>query len=430
MNYQTTLQYLYEQFPCFQHVGKTAYVPSLQNIENLLGYLGNPEKRIRCVHVAGTNGKGSTSHFCASILQEAGYKVGLYTSPHIVDFCERIRVNGKNISKLSVVNFVVRHKAKLDSIQASLFEVTTAMAFDYFKRENVDIAIIEVGLGGRLDSTNVITPLVSVITNIGYDHMQILGNTLAEIAKEKAGIIKPGVPVVVGEWHRETHKVFETIANNNKSHITFASTAYDVAVKDDSQWNGRFAIVEGGETKIEANSGLLGAYQKKNVATVWAVVEQLRKSGFKLSQSAIKRGYRNVVANTNLIGRWQIVSKKPLVVCDTGHNYDGISYTMPQLQSLHKKDVRVVWGMVGDKDISSIKSLLPQDATYYICKPSIERAMPLDKLEQHFQGKNYKKYNTVWEAYKQATRCVSKECVVYVGGSSYVVAEFLQKFLK
>ncbi len=429
MNYSETIQFLNEQYPCFQHVGQSAYVPSLQNIKDLLSYLGNPEQKMRYVHVAGTNGKGSTSHFCASILQESGYKVGLYTSPHIVDFSERIRVNGQNISKQYVVSFVKKHSKKLLSLHASLFEVTTAMAFDYFASQNVDIAVVEVGLGGRLDSTNVITPLVSVITNIGFDHTQILGDTLAKIAREKAGIIKPNIPVVVGEWHKETAPVFEQVAKENESCILFASKEYSVQILE-KKWSGKFGIHnKTNELQMNAISGLLGEYQKKNVITVYTIIKVLQSIGLKISVNAIKRGYKNVVKNTNLIGRWQVVSKKPLVICDTGHNYDGISYTMSQLLSLNKKDVRIVWGMVGDKDIDSIQALLPDNATYYLCQPSIERAMPIERLEGYFQKKSHKTYKNISAAYLAAKRCTTNDSVIYIGGSSYVVAEFLSKFL-
>lgn len=428
MNYSETIQFLYTQFPCFQHVGQSAYIPSLQNIKDLLEYLGNPEQKVRCVHVAGTNGKGSTSHFCASILQEAGYKVGLYTSPHIVDFSERIRINGINATKRYIISFVRKHKEKLLSLQASLFEVTTAMAFDYFAQQNVDIAIVEVGLGGRLDSTNIITPLVSVITNIGFDHMQILGKTLDKIAYEKAGIIKPQVPVVIGEWNTETAPVFKNVATKNNSCITFASNKIQLKIPT-TQWEGKFELWNDNKLQLSAYSGLLGDYQRKNVVTVFAVISILQSLGLKIPTNAIKRGYKNVITNTHLIGRWQIISKKPLVVCDTGHNYDGISYTMRQLVLLNKKDIRIVWGMVGDKDIDSIQSLLPDNATYYLCKPNIDRAMSLERLEQYFQKKNYKIYKNISSAFLAAKHCATNDSVIYIGGSSYVVAEFLAKFL-
>ncbi len=427
MNYSDTIDYLYAHFPCFQHVGKTAYVPSLQNTKDLLAYLGNPEQSMPCVHVAGTNGKGSTSHFIASILQEAGYTVGLYTSPHLVDFTERMRVNGVSASKKYVCSFLEKHKHKLEQMNASLFEVTTAMAFDYFRYKKVDIAVVEVGLGGRMDSTNVITPLVSVITNIGFDHMQILGDTLPKIAKEKAGIIKPGVPVVIGEWNEETSVVFEQEAKGKGSCIVFAQQFSNFFSDEKPLWNGEFSLQRNGKNVLAAQSGLLGTYQKKNVVTVYAAIEQLKARGIKIPVQAIKNGYKNVVANTKLQGRWQKISENPLVICDTGHNYDGISYTMPQLMSLNKKDVRIVWGMVGDKDIDSIKSLLPDSATYYLCEPNIERAMPMERLEKYFSEKKHTTYKTVRKAYLAAKEQVTNDTIIYVGGSSYVVAEFLSK---
>lgn len=426
MKYNDLLKYLYEQFPCFQHIGKSAYVPSLDNITNLLRVLGNPEKNIPCIHIAGTNGKGSVSHFIASILQESGYKVGLYTSPHIVDFRERFRVNGRTISYQYLNAIVNKYSDEFEALKPSLFEVTTAIAFAYFKQQNVDVIVLETGLGGRLDATNVITPKLSVITNIGFDHTQILGDTLPKIAQEKAGIIKPFVPVVVGEYKPETAPVFEELAEKNKSCIVFASEAYSIksAQKD---WYSSFTIVtKEGVDVLHAQSGLMGIYQKKNIVTVFAAIQKLQRE-FTIPKRAIKQGLKNVIRNTNLIGRWQIVNTNPLVICDTGHNYDGISYTMSQLQSLGRKDIRIVWGMVSDKDIDSIITLLPDEATYYLCKPEIERAMPLENLEGYFKGKKYKMYKNISEAYKAAKFNASISSVVYVGGSSYVVAEFLSK---
>lgn len=426
MKYNDLLKYLYEQFPCFQHIGKSAYVPSLDNITNLLRVLGNPEKNIPCIHIAGTNGKGSVSHFIASILQESGYKVGLYTSPHIVDFRERFRVNGRTISYQYLNAIVNKYSDEFEALKPSLFEVTTAIAFAYFKQQNVDVIVLETGLGGRLDATNVITPKLSVITNIGFDHTQILGDTLPKIAQEKAGIIKPFVPVVVGEYNPETAPVFEEFAEKNKSCIVFASETYSIksAQKD---WYSSFTIVSKEEIDLlHAQSGLMGIYQKKNIVTVFAAIQKLQRE-FTIPKRAIKQGLKNVIRNTNLIGRWQIVNTNPLVICDTGHNYDGISYTMSQLQSLGRKDIRIVWGMVSDKDIDSIITLLPDGATYYLCKPEIERAMPLENLEGYFKGKKYKMYKNISEAYKAAKFNASISSVVYVGGSSYVVAEFLSK---
>ncbi len=425
MKYSDLLQYLYVQYPCFQHVGKSAYVPSLQNIIDLLAVLGNPHKSIRCVHVAGTNGKGSTSHFIASILQESGYKVGLYTSPHIVDFRERIRVDGKTITAQFLSATIAKYGEQFEKIKPSLFEVTTALAFAYFKYKKVDVAVMETGLGGRLDATNVITPLVSVITNIGFDHTQILGDTLAKIAREKAGIIKPNIPVVIGEYQDETAPVFEQVAKENNSKIIIASKRYRIDAVDDNSLSS-FTIQDEDGDSLKLQSGLHGLYQQKNVVTVYAAIQEL-KSQLKITKAAIQRGYKNVLVNTKLIGRWQIVDTKPLTICDTGHNYDGLSYTMNQLQSLGKKDVRIVWGMVSDKDISSIITLLPNDATYYISTPNIERAMPIETLEKFFAGKNYKIYKNIQTAYLNAKRCISKDSVLYVGGSSYVVAEFFEK---
>ena len=426
MKYNDLLQYLYEQFPCFQHVGKSAYVPSLQNIVDLLNVLGNPEKNIPCIHVAGTNGKGSVSHFIASILQESGYKVGLYTSPHIVDFRERIRVDGANISFQFLNSIVKKHSLAFESIKPSLFELTTAIAFAYFKQQNVDVIVLETGLGGRLDATNVITPKLSIITNIGFDHTQILGDSLAKIAQEKAGIIKPLVPVVIGEYSCETAPVFEEYAKKSNSRIVFASEKYTLE-SSQNDWFKSFNIVsKEGLGSFRAQSGLFGMYQKKNILTVYAAIQELQRD-FTISKRAIKQGLLNVIQNTNLIGRWQTVRTNPLVVCDTGHNYDGMSCTMSQLQSLGSNDIRIVWGMVSDKDIDSIISLLPDSATYYLCAPQIERAMPLDRLELYFKEKKYKKYKNILRAYNAAKSSTSDSSVIYVGGSSYVVADFLSK---
>ncbi|MCQ2608482.1 MAG: bifunctional folylpolyglutamate synthase/dihydrofolate synthase [Bacteroidales bacterium] len=425
MKYKDLLQYLYVQYPCFQHVGKSAYVPSLQNIIDLLAIMGNPHRSVRCVHVAGTNGKGSTSHFIASILQESGCKVGLYTSPHIVDFRERIRVDGKAVTAQFLLATIEKYAKQFESIKPSLFEVTTALAFAYFKYKKVDVAVIETGLGGRLDATNVITPLLSVITNIGFDHTQILGDTLPKIAQEKAGIIKQGVPVVIGEFQSETAPVFEQVAAEKQSKLIFASKQYSISSMEEHSL-GSFEIQKDGETCLQLQSGLHGLYQQKNVVTVFAAIQEL-KSQLKITKAAIQRGYKNVLQNTKLIGRWQIVDTKPLTICDTGHNYDGLSYTMNQLQSLGKKDVRIVWGMVSDKDISTIITLLPDDATYYISTPNIERAMPIETLKKYFAKKRYKIFKNIQEAYVNAKRCVTEDSVLYVGGSSYVVAEFFEK---
>jgi len=425
MKYADLLQYLYVQYPCFQHVGKSAYVPSLQNITDLLSVMGNPHKDVRCVHVAGTNGKGSTSHFIASILQEAGYSVGLYTSPHIVDFRERIRVNGEAVTAQFLSATVAKYAEQFEKIKPSLFEVTTALAFAYFKYKNVDVAVIETGLGGRLDATNVITPLLSVITNIGFDHTQILGDTLSKIAAEKGGIIKPGIPVVIGEYQDETADVFTQIATEKQSKLVFASKTYSIDSADCNRLD-NFIVHDKQFGDVQLQSGLHGIYQQKNVVTVYAAIQEL-KTHFHISNNVLKRGYKNVLKNTKLIGRWQIVDTKPLTICDTGHNYDGLSYTMKQLQSLGKKDVRIVWGMVSDKDISSIITLLPNDATYYISAPNIERAMPIETLEKYFAGKKYKIYKNIQKAYLSAKCCVSNDSVLYIGGSSYVVAEFFEK---
>ncbi len=403
MTYQQTLDWMFAQLPMYQRQGKTAFKKDLTNIIAFSKELGFPEKEFKSIHVGGTNGKGSTSHMLASILQEAGYKVGLYTSPHLKNFTERIRINGKEIPKRKVSLFIKRNKEFLEKQQLSFFEMTVGMAFNYFAEEKVDIAIIEVGLGGRLDSTNIITPEVSVITNIGLDHTQFLGETLPEIAFEKAGIIKENIPVVIGEYQREVKDVFLAKAEECQSEIIFASEEIKEGYKTD----------------------LLGSYQQKNVKTVAAAIQQLKE--FKVSHKNIKIGLLNVAKNTNLKGRWQILQEKPMVICDTAHNKEGLKYTLEQLQQQEREHLHIVLGVVSDKDLDAVLPLFPKKATYYFCKPNIPRGLDEGVLETNafkfsLKGESFSSVN---EAYKEALLSAGKEDIIYLGGSTFVVAEIL-----
>ena len=387
----------------YQRVGQSAYKADLTATENLSEYLQNPENGFKSVHVAGTNGKGSTSHMLASVFQEAGYKTGLYTSPHLKDFRERIKINGEMIPETDVLSFVKKHKAYLEANQLSFFEMTVGMAFDYFRREKIDIAIIETGMGGRLDSTNIIFPEVSVITNIGLDHTQFLGNTLAAIALEKAGIIKPGIPVVIGETHSQTKQVFERIAVQRNSEITFAED----------------------QVRLDYISDLTGIYQKKNIRTVLATLRILQQKSWSISEENIKSGLLKTSKNTGLMGRWQILHENPKVVCDTAHNGDGLRLVMEQLSTEPFIQLHMVLGVVNDKDLNSILPLFPKNAIYYFCKPNVPRGLDASllyvrALEFGLMGEDYM---SVEKAYKAALNAAAKDDFIYVGGSTFVVAE-------
>ena len=405
MTYQDTLDWMFAQLPMYQKQGKTAFKKDLTNTLKLAEHLNFPHKNFKSIHVAGTNGKGSTSHMLASVLQEAGYKVGLYTSPHLKDFRERIRINGQVVSKQYVIGFIKRNKAFFDVNQLSFFEMTVGMAFDYFSKQKVDIAVVEVGLGGRLDSTNIIIPEVSVITNIGLDHTQFLGTTLEEIAFEKAGIIKPNIPVVIGETQKETLPVFKEIAKKNNSKISFADKNISEVYQSD----------------------LLGDYQVKNIKTVIQAIKELQKKGFKITLKHLQSGLLNVVKNTGLLGRWQILNENPKVVCDTGHNKDGLTYVMKQLKKEVYKSLHIVFGVVNDKDLSSIIDLLPKTATYYFCKPNIPRGLDAIELKRCFNDHGLKgdTYSSVNEAYKTALENSKTTDLVFIGGSTFVVAEII-----
>ena len=400
MTYQETVDWMFSQLPMYQRQGKAAFKKDLTNIIAFCDVLKNPEEKFVSIHVGGTNGKGSTSHIISSILQEAGYKVGLYTSPHLKNFTERIRINGEEISKKYVADFITKNTLFLKKQQLSFFEMTVGLAFDYFASQKVDIAIVEVGLGGRLDSTNIISPEVSVITNIGYDHTQFLGDTLPEIAFEKAGIIKKNTPIVIGEKQKEVADVFFKKALEMNAMISFAS-----------------------DKKYDVETDLLGAYQKKNGTTAIHVIKALK--GFTVSENQLHKGLLNVVKNTNLKGRWQTLQVAPRVICDTAHNKEGLYYVMHQLASLTAKNLHIVLGVVTDKKLEEILPLFPQDASYYFCKPNIPRGLDEQVLQSkanHF-GLLGSTYNSVNEAYLAAISNAEKEDVVFVGGSTFVVGE-------
>ncbi|WP_375238745.1 bifunctional folylpolyglutamate synthase/dihydrofolate synthase [Aurantibacter sp.] len=402
MTYQDTVNWMFNQLPMYQKQGKSAYKKDLSNTILLANYLDNPQSKFKSIHVAGTNGKGSTSHMLASVLQEAGYKVGLYTSPHLKDYRERIKINGKEISKQFVLGFIKKHQKFFQENSLSFFEMTVGLAFDYFSKKKVDIAIIEVGLGGRLDSTNIITPEVSVITNIGLDHTQFLGNTLELISKEKGGIIKPKIPVVVSETQTDTKPVFIALAEENNSQIIFADQ----------------------EDLINFSTDLLGNYQNKNKQAVYQAIKLLDDS-FSISEKNITEGLNNVVKNTNVLGRWQVLQNTPKVICDAAHNAEGLKTTMRQLQKESYQSLHIVFGVVNDKNLSSIVQYLPKDAYYYFCAPNIQRAMSVSELKNKMLafGLNGGKYSSVQKALNASKLLAKDNDVIYVGGSTFVVAE-------
>ncbi|MEP7093782.1 MAG: folylpolyglutamate synthase/dihydrofolate synthase family protein [Flavobacterium sp.] len=404
MNYQETTNWMFNQLPMYQLQGASAYKEDLTNIKLLAEHLDNPQNQLKCIHVAGTNGKGSTSHMLSSILQEAGYKVGLYTSPHLKDFRERIKINGKEISEDFVCEFITKHKGFFESNDMSFFEMSVGLAFDYFASEKVDIAIIEVGLGGRLDATNIITPLISVITNIDLDHTQFLGNTHREIAGEKAGIIKPNVPVVIGEYTPETQAVFLAKAEENKAPIYFASDLISEVFPSD----------------------LIGDYQFHNKKTVQQTVAVLNNlNEFKVLDENLKTGLLNVSKNTGLQGRWQQLGENPKIICDTAHNKHGLAVVMNQIQNEIYENLHVVLGVVNDKDLDSILPLFPKKAHYYFCRPDSSRGLATEILQE--AAKKYdligEKYDSVSAAFSSAKKNATQNDFIYVGGSTFVVAE-------
>lgn len=418
-SYQDTVNYLYTNLAEFQRVGAAAYKADLRNTIALMKFLGNPEKKFKSIHIAGTNGKGSSSHMLASILQEAGNKTGLYTSPHLKEFTERMKINGVEVDQAFVIDFVNRIRPVIDEIKPSFFEVTTAMAFEYFAMQNVDIAVVEVGLGGRLDCTNVNTPLLSLITNISFDHKDILGDTLQQIAAEKAGIIKEGVPVIVSELQQETYKVFIEKARQTHSKIIFAGQSLNATIDDD------LLTVKGSELFQVSPFPLRGAYQTKNVPGVIKSIEILNTLGLTIKRAAVVNGLRNVVINTGLKGRWQTIGAGPLTICDTGHNEAGIAEVLQQIKKEAFNKLFIVFGVVKDKDISGVLKQLPAEATYFFCEAKIPRAMKAEELKKQAAafGLNGTVVNDVNKAIETARSAASKDDFVFVGGSTFVVAE-------
>lgn len=409
MNYQKTINYLFTSTPVFEKIGAQAYKPGLDTVKAMDKHLGHPHTQYKTIHVAGTNGKGSCSHTLAAILQSQGYKVGLFTSPHLVDFRERIRVNGKMISEQYVIDFVEKNRSFFEPLHPSFFELTTMMAFEYFAEQKVDYAVIEVGLGGRLDSTNIITPILSIITNISFDHTQFLGNTLAKIAGEKAGIIKEDVSVVIGEWNEETKPVFDSVAYERNSPIIYTQ-----------------------HTNRDIHFELKGRYQAKNKNTIATAVEELKQLGIELNEEAIDKGFAHVCELTGLQGRWEKLGEKPLIICDTGHNLAGWEYLAPQISAVEAEKKHIVFGMVDDKDIEHVMKLLAEIAKqgnvqFYWTQPSTHRAIPVEKNHEIAERNGLRGmcYRSVKQAFDAAKQAASEHDFIFVGGSSYVVADLL-----
>ena len=408
MTYPEILDYIFQSFPMYHRIGSAAYKEGLENIEFLAAMAGNPEKKLKTIHIAGTNGKGSVAHLLASYFQELGYKTGLFTSPHLIDYRERIKINGKMISEQKVVDFFAKYQKEMQKISPSFFEMTTILAFDTFVDENVDIAIIEVGLGGRLDATNILSPILSVITNISQEHTKMLGNTLAKIAYEKAGIIKPNTPVVIGEYHPETFPVFENMAKNKNASLFLAEEYH-------------------GDLEFG------GIYQQKNLGTFFKCVQILETVLQETKQGSLDNTIQNLQKNTAFSGRWQIFSKSPLTICDVAHNPAGIELVMKQLQTIPYRTLHIIIGFANDKDLDQIISFLPKTAKYYPCQPQIERAMPAEELyyklkSAHLFVSTISQDQTVINSYKQALSVAQEADIIFIGGSFFIVGEFLQNY--
>ena len=424
MTYEETTQYLFNSAPLFQHVGKDAYKEGLDNTHQLDAYFGHPHRKFKTIHVAGTNGKGSCSHTLAAILQSAGYKVGLYTSPHLVDFRERIRVNGVPVSKEYVIDFVANHRDFFEPLHPSFFELATAMAFNYFAEQQVDVALIEVGLGGRLDCTNIIRPDLCVITNISFDHVQFLGDTLAKIASEKAGIIKPGIPVVIGETTPETKPVFETTALKQGAPIHFAE---EEQLLLSSSVNAEGKRIYQTKDYADLVGELGGLCQEKNANTLLSTIRVLQSTGYQIKEEHVREGFGRVCQLTGLMGRWQRIQETPVAICDTGHNKGGIQYIVEQLSAQTYNRLHIVIGMVNDKDISGVLALLPKNATYYFTNASVSRALPATEIQRLAEpnGLLGNTYNSVKEAYEAALSSACPDDFIFVGGSTFIVADLL-----
>lgn len=427
MTYTEAVNFLYEKLPMFHREGKTAYKANLDNIITLDNALSSPHKHYKTIHIAGTNGKGSVSHMLASVLQESGFKTGLFTSPHLIDFRERIKINGKMISRKGVIDFIEKNIKIIETVKPSFFEVTTAMAFDYFNDNHVDFAVIETGLGGRLDSTNIIHPTLCIITNISLDHTDILGNTIEAIAFEKAGIIKENTPVIIGESVPESKKVFIQTSLTKNAEIYFSEEKYQTAIKLQKENLQLIEIIDKqNKTKDEYTCDMLGIYQQKNIATALTALDILSKETM-LSQENIRKGLCNIAANTGLMGRWQILNNTPLVIVDTGHNEAGIKFVVNQLENTPANKKHIVFGMVNDKDPSKVLCLLPKDACYYFTKANIPRALNENTLLElsllyNLKGEAFK---TVDGAIKKALTQANDTDVVFIGGSTFIVAEAL-----
>ena len=403
MTYQQTLDYLFDRLPMYQRLGAAAYKADIGNIVLASQHLDNPHKKFKSIHVAGTNGKGSTSHLLASVLQEAGYKVGLYTSPHLKDFRERIKINGQMIQEAEVISFVSNNKAFFETLELSFFEFTVALAFNYFAKQKVDIAIIETGLGGRLDSTNIIHPELAIITNISLDHTNLLGDTIEKIAKEKAGIIKENTPIIIGRKQKETTEIFRKIAEEKQAKLIYASA------------NNKY------KTDLKEN------YQKENISTTLTAITQLQAMNWNISEDNIINGVRNTLKNTAFMGRWQTLSEHPLIICDMGHNEDGIKQITQQIAELHFNKLHFVFGVVKDKNIDAILSLMPKQAQYYFCQANIDRAMDAEELTKKAikSGLKGAAHTSVKQALETAKKNATKDDLIFVGGSAFVVAEVL-----
>jgi len=428
MNYSETLDWLFSRLPMFQRIGQAAYKADLDVTVKLLELLGNPQEKFKAIHVAGTNGKGSVSHLIASILQEAGYKTGLYTSPHLKDFRERIKINGKMINEEKVVAFVENFGSSFEKLNPSFFEMTVGMAYDYFANEQVDFAVLETGMGGRLDSTNVCFPVITAITNIGHDHMQFLGGTLEKIAFEKAGIIKENIPVIIGKKQPETSAVFEKVAMEKYAPIYFAQDSVSFReIRSNSIKTKNYDVWVENELYFEnLPSPLAGIYQSENLATAMkAILVAQEYHMAEIPKKCIREGIESVIINTGLKGRWQVLSTNPLTICDTGHNPEGISLVVEQIRQTNFDKLRFVFGIVGDKNPESVLSLLPKNAIYYFCKPDIPRGMEVGTLFEHAQkfGLEGKMYHSVTQAYNSAVNDAGPNDLVFIGGSTFVVAE-------
>jgi dihydrofolate synthase / folylpolyglutamate synthase len=429
MTYKETIDFLYSQLPVYHRIGKAAYRANLDNTLALDNYFDHPHLKFRSVHIAGTNGKGSVSHMLASVFQEAGWKTGLYTSPHLKDYRERIRINGEMIPSEKVIAFVSDNIGIINDLKPSFFEMSVAMAFDYFAHEKVDIAVIETGLGGRLDSTNIIEPLLSVITNIGYDHMDLLGDTLGKIATEKAGIIKKNIPVVIGETQSETKEIFQNMASDSGSRIVFADKLYSCMLGDPDFISGqrRYMLTSNETGKVLAGKSALGGdYQARNIPVV-AAAAGILKDAFSLTGTHIEIGIENVVRNTGLMGRWQILGSRPAIICDTGHNKEGLSYVLTQLAGMKASKIHMVIGFVSDKDLRLVLPLFPTDAAYYFTKAAVPRALDHNVLrvqaaEYGLRGEAFEKISDALGAAKERANAGD---IIFIGGSTFVVAEVL-----